>query len=162
MRTWARSAAIAAGRTSLPHPKSMPLKSQISAAFDCAAILFQLQTALAGSASVRSLPRKLSPSGSKKRPMATKMLPKSTRKALGRKGFKIGKYWYGYQDATSGTFRNEKRRFFALSSGISKLFQPVRGVTQGSDGRKGCEISQYGRKSRTWHRILAKKPGSQI
>ena len=43
--------------------------------------------------------------------MATKMLPKSTRKALGRKGFKIGKYWYGYQNATSGTFRNEKRRF---------------------------------------------------
>ena len=95
-------------------------------------------------------------------PMATKMLPKNTRKALWRKGFKIGKYWYGYRDATSGTFRKEKRRFFAPSSGISKFFQPVRGVTQGSDGRKGCEISQYRRKSRTWHRILVIKPGSQI
>ena len=95
-------------------------------------------------------------------PMATKMLPKSTRKALGRKGLKNGKYWYGYQGATSGTFRKEKCRFFALSSGFSKFFQPVRGVTQGSDGRKGCEISQYGRKSRIWHRILAIKPGSQI
>ena len=41
-------------------------------------------------------------------------------KALGHKGSKIGSIWDGYQNATSGTFRHEKRRFFMLFAYFSQ------------------------------------------
>ena len=58
--------------------------------------------------------------GSKKTTNATKMPPKIGLKALGHKGFKIGSIWDGYQNATSGTFRHEKRRFFMLFTRFSQ------------------------------------------
>ena len=58
------------------------------------------------------------------------MLPKMALKALGHKGFKIGSSWNGYQNATSGTFLTEKRRFFVVSALFRKIFSRVRGVTQ--------------------------------
>ena len=87
--------------------------------------------------------------GSKKTTNATKMLPKIGLKALGHKGFKIGSIWDGYQNATSGTFRHEKRRFFMLFTRFSQdIFACKRCDTELNWSEKPPKTSGYGRTSR--------------
>ena len=67
------------------------------------------------------------------------MLPKIGLKALGHKGFKIGSIWDGYQNATSGTFRNEKRRFFRFPPSFSQDFLPCKRCDTELQGQKSSE-----------------------
>ena len=94
-------------------------------------------------------------SGSKKTTNATKMLPKMGLKALGHKGLKIGSIWDGYQNATSGTFRHEKRRFFMLFTRFSQeIFTCKRCDTELNWSEKPPKTSGYGRISRKMLPIL--------
>ena len=152
MRTRSHSAAAVADVTSLPHPKSVPLESKISAAFDCAGRSAQPGQRSPGSASTWP---NVSFSGSKKTTNATKMLPKMGLKALGHKGSKIGSIWDGYQNATSGTFRHEKRRFFMLFTRFSQdIFACKRCDTELVWSEKPPKASGYGRISRKMLPIL--------
>ena len=67
------------------------------------------------------------------------MLPKIGLKVLGHKGFKIGSIWDGYQNATSGTFRHEKRRFFMLFARFSQGFFVCKRCDTELQGQKSSE-----------------------
>ena len=77
--------------------------------------------------------------GSKKDMDATKWLPKTGPKPLGHKGFKIGSSWDGYQNATSGTFRMEKCRFFHVPPSFSQDFLPCKRCDTELQGQKSSE-----------------------
>ena len=67
------------------------------------------------------------------------MLPKIGLKVLGHKGFKIGSIWDGYQNATSGTFRTEKCRFFHVPPSFLQNFPLCKRCDTELQGQKSSE-----------------------
>ena len=84
-------------------------------------------------------------------PVSTGMLPENSRKPLKFQTFSELVSIHGYQNATSGTFQDEKCRFFASFLYFQNKTFHVRSVTLSSGAKNLPKTPQYGRKSQDWH-----------